>query len=410
MEMENLHHISDAMVVSQKHWAALANYLLLYDQIVIPTGNLQVIPVLRMMLGEVVFDELIRSKTIVLSRYDQWFSYVGGGSGLVFFKISPGNRADKGLNLGMANFMPLDQTVDLILDLTNPPSTTKRKSELSRLLLDNVVEIDLSAANEKLTQETYKDIKSSPYLRNIFSLQKLDLNRIGELPGTQMRVFLPHHLGSPETKEIDSVLRVAFENFILHLGCATEATDIAGDSATLTLLKAKGQRFGAPLEGRQAFAQIQEISGVPDLGEAFARKVLSPAEVLALRDSKQGTEFRAWFSAGAPSENAQEIVARFIERVGTPGWIDRLPAKVLRFGVTSGIGAVEPLTGALASFADSFLLSKWFPGKSPNLFLKQAKVLMSKKVNVVTEPSGRDRNKPCYCGSGEKYKHCHGRV
>jgi hypothetical protein len=44
--------LSDAMLKSAEQWARLANYLLLYDQIVIPTGNFQVLPVLRLMLGE----------------------------------------------------------------------------------------------------------------------------------------------------------------------------------------------------------------------------------------------------------------------------------------------------------------------------------------------------------------------
>ena len=49
----------------------LANYVLLYYQIVIPTGNLQILPVLRLMLGEGAFDDLVHNKGIVLARFDQ---------------------------------------------------------------------------------------------------------------------------------------------------------------------------------------------------------------------------------------------------------------------------------------------------------------------------------------------------
>ena len=56
----------------------------LYDQIIVPTGNLQVLPVLRLMLGEDVFDELVRNRAIVLARFDQWFGYAGNGVGIVF--------------------------------------------------------------------------------------------------------------------------------------------------------------------------------------------------------------------------------------------------------------------------------------------------------------------------------------
>jgi hypothetical protein len=67
---------SDIMIRSTEQWARLANYLLLFDQIVVPTGNFQVLPVIRLMLGEEIFDELIGSKTIILARFNNWFGYV----------------------------------------------------------------------------------------------------------------------------------------------------------------------------------------------------------------------------------------------------------------------------------------------------------------------------------------------
>ena len=83
----------------------------------------------------------------------------------------------------------------------------------------------------------------------------------------------------------------------------------------------------------------------------------------------------------------------------------------MRFVTTTAVGAVEPVTGALASAVDTFLLSKWFPGRSPRLFLKQAKVMLA-NTPVIRQPvmRGRDRNAPCSCGSGKKYKKCHGRL
>ena len=63
--LQHLERASDHMVASKEYWARLANYLLLYDQLVIPTGNLQILPVLRLMLGEAAFDQLVRTKGIV---------------------------------------------------------------------------------------------------------------------------------------------------------------------------------------------------------------------------------------------------------------------------------------------------------------------------------------------------------
>jgi hypothetical protein len=68
---------SDMMVNGPAYWARLADYLLMYDQLVIPTGNLQILSVLRFMLGDDVLLELLEARTIVLTRFDQWFGYLG---------------------------------------------------------------------------------------------------------------------------------------------------------------------------------------------------------------------------------------------------------------------------------------------------------------------------------------------
>lgn len=82
--LQNMEKVSDSMLQSQAFRSNLANYILLYDQIVIPTGNLQILPVLRNIFGESIFDELIKSNIIVLARYNKWFSYIGNGGGLRF--------------------------------------------------------------------------------------------------------------------------------------------------------------------------------------------------------------------------------------------------------------------------------------------------------------------------------------
>ena len=197
----------------------------------------------------------------------------------------------------------------------------------------------------------------------------------------------------------------------MNLGGHADVTEITGDESTLNLLRAKGQRLGFSLEGKLAFAQIQKVSGVPDLGIAFATKQLSPLQLLDLRYSKHCQALRDWFALGAPHSTTEETVRRYVETIGKPSWIDSLPSKFLRFATTTGVGAVEPLSGVLASTVDTFLLSKWFPGRSPRLFLKQAKVILA-NTPIIQQPvmRGRNRNAPCSCGSGKKFKKCCGRV
>ncbi len=59
---------------------------------------------------------------------------------------------------------------------------------------------------------------------------------------------------------------MAFENFLLAIGGHIEASDMVGDEASLTVLRVKGQRLGFSPAGHHAFAQIQKIAGVPDVG------------------------------------------------------------------------------------------------------------------------------------------------
>lgn len=415
---KGLERVSDAMVLSEAQWGALANYVLLYDQIVIPTGNLQILPVLRIMLGEGVFDELVRNNVIVLARYDRWFSYVGNGGGLRFFEIAENPSGQRGFaNIFHSYFAPLDEAIETALIATTPSSSKERKNELTKLLTDKIVSVATDVEMNAFRDETYKDILGSPYLRDLFSIRNRgrSLDRLRGIQSNQVRIYSPHSQSEDEKgPEITSLLRVAFENFILSIGTDVSATEITGDGSTLALLKAKGQRVGAAIDGFEAFARIQEISGVPDIGAAFAKKSLTAEQLLDLRESKHAISFRQWIGSGADGENADEIVRRYIGEIGKPSLIESIPVKMLRFVTTTGIGALEPISGAAASAVDSFLLSKWFPGKSPRLFLKQAKSVLLKSVpqtEAVPIPrmSGRDRNRPCSCGSGKKYKHCCGR-
>ncbi|EAQ64099.1 hypothetical protein MED121_21056 [Marinomonas sp. MED121] len=410
--------VSDAMLASKDQWATLANYILLYDQVIIPTGNFQVIPVLRHMLGEDIFDELVRNNIIVFARYDKWFTYGGGGAGLSFFEVFQGpKRNNEKSNLAHSYFQPMDEAINAALELTTPISSANRKQELTKLLLGNSVPVGQDLDPIKFRDETYQDVMGSPYLRDFLSLRNRgrSLDNLRGIKNNQMRVYSPHAIPEAnESKEIWSLLRVGFENFVLNIGADIGANEITGDGSTLALLKAKGQRIGSPIEGSEALTKIQEICGIPDIGKAFASKEFSPEQLLDLRESKHSQVFRDWFASGSDTEKSEEIVQRYVETIGEPSVIDKIPAKILRFAVTTGIGAIQPIAGGAATALDSFVLSKWFPSKSPRLFLKQAKSMQVKsqpKKLTAAAPkiSGRDRNRPCSCGSQKKFKKCCGK-
>lgn len=402
------------MVNSPEFWARLADYLLMYDQIVIPTGNLQILSVLRFMLGDEVLLELLQTRTIVFTRFDQWFGYVGT-AGVIFFRVGNGPESKRiGPNLATSHFLPLDEAIDTAFIAMNPPSTLELRQGFKTLLLDATVQLQTEPLLEGVRAEAYRDIQDSPYLQAMLSLRndgRALENLFGSKPNT-VSVFNPHVPAEKhDPPEIRAVLRVVFENFLLALTAKAEASELTGDTSTLSVLQAKGQRIGFSPHGRSAFAQLQNVSGVPALGSAFASKQLSARQILDLRQSKHAQTFRDWLAAGGPSSTAEETVRRYVETVGKPSVIESLPAKLLRFAATTTWGAMEPISGGIAGAAETFLLSKWFPSTSPRLFLRQAKVVATNSPAIKAPlQKGRDRNALCSCGSGKKYKHCCGRA
>lgn len=415
--LQNMEQVSDSMLHSPEFRSNLANYIILYDQIVIPTGNLQILPVLRNIFGEHVFDELIKSNIIVLARYNKWFSYFGNGGGLRFFESFRDPNSGRTPNLFLSYFAPLDEAIDTAIKTTTPNSSVRRASELKNLLIDKILPVGTNIEMSSFRDETYKDILGSPYLRNFLSIRNegRHLDALKGINANQVRIYSPHAVPEKgESPEIWSVLHAAFENFVLGLSTDIDVEEIAGDGNTLALIKAKGQRVGLDLEGKNAFSKIQEISGIPNIGEAFSKGVFTAEQLLDLRESKHSQAFRDWFISENSNETSQQIVERYVNSIGKPSFIDRLPVKTLRFGITTGAGLINPVTGAISSAVDSFLLSKWFPGKSPKLFIKHAKAVTIKAKptsEILQKPrmTGRDRNRLCSCGSGKKYKKCCGR-
>ena len=414
--IQNQERASDMMVNSPAYWSRVADYLLMYDQIVIPTGNLQVLSVLRLMLGDDVLLELLEARTIVLTRFDQWFAYLGT-AGVIFFKVEDGlesKRTRTSPNMATSHFLPLDEAIDAVfiaMDLTSTPEIRRR---YKTLLLDNTAQLVTDSLLEGVRAEAYRDIQDSQYLQALLSIRNAG-RPIENLEGSKadtFTIFNPHVPREASTPpEIHAVLGVVFENFLLGVGSKAEVSELTGDASTLSVLQAKGQRLGFSPHGRAAFAQIQQVSGVPDMGLAFANKQLSARQIVDLRHSKHAQSFRDWLAAGNPLTAAEDTLRRYVESVGRPSLVESLPAKLLRFATTTAWGTLEPATGGLAAAADTFLLSKWFPGNTPRLFMRQAKVVVQNSP-VIKAPllKGHDRNAPCSCGSGRKYKRCCGKL
>lgn len=382
---------ADALYLSPEHRSRIAEYLLLYDQIIIPTGNFQIVPVLRLLLGDDVFIELVTQRIIVFARVNEWIGYGGNGAGVLFFQVTGNqiNPADEKNNILHAFFKPIDEALEMLLRVSNPPSTDLRRNELQKLITDTTFQIPQGKLTCDLKEESYRDVLGSPYLRNMLSIRNTGrtLDQINNMAPTLFTICCPHNRNyAPDMIEVQSVLQVVFENLLLGIGSETECQEIVGDNSSLSVLQAKGQRLGLPAHGSKAFAQIQSISGIPDIGKAFSVGILTSQELLDLRYSPHAKSLRDWFAKGRPGEEENQTVRRFVETIGKTHWSDRLPSKLFRFAATNGAGLAGPIPGVLASLADTFVLNKWFPVKSPVLFLRQAKTIVVNNSPSIPKP------------------------
>lgn len=396
--------VSNSIVGSPTLKANFINRLLLYDQLVIPTGHLLIVPMLRLWLGDRAFRRVISEEIVVLSRYSDWFGYVGNGGGLQSFKIGPDDmsRVDEH-SLASLVYAPLDQVVSYMLRTDNPPTSDFERPALERLLLEKIRPFDLARQWARLRHETYVDILKSPQLRSFFAIRNTDLDRLYGIEPAEVVVENFHQPGDRKWPEIAAVLRIAFENVLLALASET-ATSLQADTRAETVLKAKGERLGLGGPTLDGFLSVSDLQGVPNVGSLFVSGGLDLDAVLRIRETRATADLRKWLRKADPLHSS-EVLRAYVAGLGQKAVIERLPVKTLRFVATTLLGKIPGL-GEVASFVDSFLLERWFPGSSPYLLFDGFRTVVLEERKGFAKTAGR--NSPCSCGSGKKFKKCCG--
>jgi hypothetical protein len=80
----------------------------------------------------------------------------------------------------------------------------------------------------------------------------------------------------------------------------------------------------------------------------------------------QAARFKDWLKTVNPDEG---LVRTYIKDVTSEGWIQRLPAKSLRYVLTLALDSTNPVAGILAGVADNFIVEKLLKGWRPNHFI-----------------------------------------
>lgn len=114
---------------------------------------------------------------------------------------------------------------------------------------------------------------------------------------------------------------------------------------------------------RHNFTEIV-LPDAPALAEVIDSGERTFEEFLKLLD--QSRRFKDWLHTTNPDEN---LVSRYLKDVTKEGWIESTKAKGIRYMLTTGIDALNPVAGIVAGLSDAFIIDKLLRGWRPNHFI-----------------------------------------
>lgn len=143
--------------------------------------------------------------------------------------------------------------------------------------------------------------------------------------------------------------------------------DFATSAVTSAVLQVRYsellKRSGLHARATEAFTEVV-LPDTPSLREVIDSGQRSFQEFLILLD--KADRFKHWLKGVNPDEG---LVRTYLSDVSSDGWIQRLPAKSIRYVITSALDKLDPVAGVLAGLADNFLVEKLLGGWRPNHFV-----------------------------------------
>lgn len=234
---------------------------------------------------------------------------------------------------------------------------------------------------------------------------------------TENCILRKNDLGLAEFHQLN-ILRLHELNTVAITASLLGANAIKTDGKVNDLMKQKcvsvfSEKFKDGVEGVQS---VLRKKGFPDFGGLFYNKVINLDDILKLRNSLQGRIFRFWAMNDEYDEEQmqKDIMNSVHTALGTK------LSGAIRFITCNAIGLFSTLSGIAASAFDSFILNKVASGWHPDFFLDdKVKARIDKCIKEKEKEErqellrhrfkGVGRNEPCPCGSGKKFKNCHGK-
>jgi len=362
------------------HRAHFATQLLLYDQIVIPTKDFGILPILMSWMGYSALQEALETDSIAFVRPKSLIGYAGNGNAISGFEIQASK--EKPFNWYQESlFGSMEDAPELQLRYQCPFLSREERLSLKMLTLQKSrqMEWDNDSFMKQIVNESYTDIIDSPELAQFVmahepgGIKSINLTNLSGVEPNQFRV-----LNLEQIKDgVDLVLRVAEINLELLMAELYGDADLCTSAGAETLLQKKLIRSGAVPELAHKFQSLLELENIPDIRPVIAEGEISVREIWRLRQKRESIRFREWLREGSYTDG-RELEKAYVSSLGAALTSLSLPARIFRFILTTAVGTIGPITGVLAGVVDNFFVEKWLSGYSPRLFVDQIRALPGK--------------------------------
>ncbi len=258
--------------------------------------------------------------------------------------------------------------------------------------------VDQEQVRELALKETFDDLRNELFVTENSIMRT---NNLGQMEFHQLNILRLH--------ELNTVAVIAG-----LLGADAVKTD--GQISELMTRKCASVFSEKMKDGVTSVQSIFRKKGFPDFGELFANNVIDLEDILKLRNSLQGKIFRSW----AVHDDYDETQMQMDIMNSVHSLLGSKISGAIRFVTCNAIGLISSVTGVAVSAFDSFILNKVVQGWHPNFFLDdkvkeridkciKEKEQEEKEALLRERFKGVGRNEPCPCGSGKKFKRCHGK-
>jgi hypothetical protein len=335
----------------------LCEELILHDSLAIPTQDYLTACGLALIVGERSLITLLEQKKITFVRLRGVYGYVRGAGpdgALVTFEDPDRKRPQDS---------DIESSVDAGLRVISARLQEERK--LRDLLVRNSMPFELSQIVDSIKHDVYNDLRGTSLWKTDFEMANKDLLALPGLEQMQVRVIGPG--ARPGEDPIDALLALARYNIELHLARVLSCTTTSSSSPLGDLLEIKARRITRTDVTAANLWSLLEVNGIPDLGKLDFVGTSFFEDFLKLCSSRQADGFRGWFHENKEL-NEREILREYVGLLREVPWVQRLPSKILRFAVTTGLGFVPGL-GHVASFLDTFVIEEMLKGRSPRFFM-----------------------------------------